>query len=225
MRPAGRSAKSVTRREVRSARRDRPASRTEHAGDGLAGRLPEVLALLPPDEETSRTVAVYVSLPGEPPTGPLRAALHRAGHRVLLPVLLADHDLDWVLDEDHDPVGQVHPAGPAGAVDPLRPGGVRLGRDAVATADLVLVPALAVDAAGTRLGQGGGSYDRALARLRATAAGPLVLAVVHDEEVLDDAVLPREAHDVPVHGALTPRGVRLLGAPAAPPPPARPPRA
>jgi 5-formyltetrahydrofolate cyclo-ligase len=71
------------------------------------------------------------------------------------------------------------------------------------------VPALAVDGAGTRLGQGGGSYDRALARLGA-GARRLVLAVVHDDEVLAGP-LPREPHDVGVDGALTPSGLVLFG--------------
>ena len=62
----------------------------------------------------------------------------------------------------------------------LEPAGPPLGRDAIAAADLVLVPALAVDVAGRRLGQGGGSYDRALPR----ATAPVV-AVVFGDEVLD----------------------------------------
>ncbi len=144
-------------------------------------------------------------------TGPSRASPGRPrcapgsradGHRVLLPVLLPDLDLGWVLDP-----------GPPDVGDPLRPDGDRLGPGALAACALVLVPALAVDRRGTRLGQGGGSYDRVLARLAAADDGPrrpLVLAVVHDDEVLDD-VLPREPHDQGVDGALTPSGVVLLG--------------
>ena len=55
----------------------------------------------------------------------------------------------------------------------------------------MLAPALAVDGAGRRLGQGGGSYDRALER-----AGAPVVAVVFDDEVLDGQI-PVEAHDRP----------------------------
>lgn len=149
------------------------------------------------------SVACYVSLRGEPGTGGLRGALRARGRSVLLPVLLPDLDLDWVHDPGRDGLGD----------DPLRPGGARLGPVAVASCDLVLVPALAVDRAGTRLGQGGGSYDRALARAVAARGprpgGPLVLAVVHDDEVLEEE-LPREPHDVAVDGALTPSGVVLL---------------
>ena len=82
----------------------------------------------------------------------------------------------------------------------LEPAGPSLGLDAVREAELVLAPALAVDAAGRRLGQGGGSYDRALER-----AGAPVVAVVFDDEVLDEAI-PVESHDRPVAGVLTPGG-------------------
>ena len=72
---------------------------------------------------------------------------------------------------------------------------------------LVLLPALAVDGAGTRLGQGGGHYDRTLALLPSTRPGrPVLAAVVRDPELLPAGALPREAHDVPVDAALTPSG-------------------
>jgi 5-formyltetrahydrofolate cyclo-ligase len=72
---------------------------------------------------------------------------------------------------------------------------------------LILAPALAVDRSGTRLGQGGGWYDRAL---RWAAPGALILAVCFPDEILPAGTLPREAHDVPAHGALTGRGVELF---------------
>jgi 5-formyltetrahydrofolate cyclo-ligase len=106
---------------------------------------------------------------------------------VLVPVLLPDGDLDWAA---------------VGAPDVL------LGVDAIADASLVLVPALALDRSGHRLGRGGGSYDRALARVR---PGQTVLGVVHEEEVLD--ALPVERHDRGVDGALTPSAVLWFGTP------------
>jgi len=72
----------------------------------------------------------------------------------------------------------------------------------------VLVPALAVDRAGNRLGRGGGSFDRALARV-----GPLVplIALVYDDELIDR--VPAERHDVPVRAAVSPvRGITVIGA-------------
>ncbi|WP_432504338.1 5-formyltetrahydrofolate cyclo-ligase [Kineococcus arenarius] len=135
----------------------------------------------------ARRVACYASRPGEPGTRSVLAELRRHGVEVLLPVLLPDDDLDWE-------VRAVRP-GPAGS-GPLGPG-------AIATADVVVVPALAVDTAGRRLGQGGGSYDRALQRVPRRVP---VIALVHDDELFDAAVspLPVLPHDRPVHAVVTP---------------------
>ena len=131
---------------------------------------------------------------GEPPTLPLLAALHARGVRVLLPLLRDDLDLEWaVYDGD---AGAAACEGPRGV---LHPAGASLGLDGIAEAALVLAPALAVDAAGRRLGQGGGSYDRALTRTSAP-----VLAVVFDDELLES--VPVQPHDRPVGGTLTPAG-------------------
>jgi len=189
------SAKPVTRRAVRVARAARDPATAEAVEAALARQVGPALDLR---RRPGPSVAVYLSLPGEPGTAALREELRRRGHRVLVPVLLPDLDLDWVLDPGPDATG-----------DPLRPGGPRLGPAALAACSLVLVPALAVDPVGTRLGQGGGSYDRALARLVAAGPAPLVLAVVHDDEVLAEP-LPLQPHDVGVDGALTPSGPVLL---------------
>jgi 5-formyltetrahydrofolate cyclo-ligase len=76
----------------------------------------------------------------------------------------------------------------------------------VARADAVLVPALAVDSAGRRLGRGGGSYDRALARV-----GPLIplIALIYNDELVEH--VPTAPHDIPVRAAVTPQtGITLL---------------
>ncbi|MGK5679338.1 5-formyltetrahydrofolate cyclo-ligase [Actinoplanes sp. URMC 104] len=139
-------------------------------------------------------VAAYAPVGREPGGPDLVPQLLAAEARVLLPVLLKDNDLDWARG--------AHPLlpGPRGL---LEPGGPRLGVTAVTGADLVLVPALAVDRRGMRLGRGGGSYDRVLARLPRTG-GPLVVALLHDGELLE--AVPAEPHDRPVHGAITPTG-------------------
>jgi 5-formyltetrahydrofolate cyclo-ligase len=75
------------------------------------------------------------------------------------------------------------------------------------TAQVVLVPALAVDRRGVRLGRGGGFYDRSL---MLCGPGARLVAVVRDSEVLDE--VPGEAHDVPMTHALTPgAGLLALG--------------
>ena len=143
--------------------------------------------------EHPSTIAAYVPVGPEPGGPDLPTVL--AGHaRLLLPVLLPDNDLDWAVF-----TGSVSP-GPRGIQEPTGP---RLGVDALTSADLVLVPALAASFAGIRMGRGGGSYDRALSRLPA-GPPPLVLALLHDGELLE--TVPAERHDRPVHGVITPRG-------------------
>ena len=157
-----------------------------------------------------RRVAGYAPVGTEPGGSDLPqrlADLVGGPDRVLLPILLPDRDLDWA---------QLDAAGRTRSGDPDRlsrsaaglrePTGPRLGPGAVTDADLVVVPALAVDLQGVRLGRGGGSYDRALARVR---AGVPVVALVHDGEVLPD--LPAQAHDRPVTAVVTPAGLRWLG--------------
>jgi 5-formyltetrahydrofolate cyclo-ligase len=175
--------KADLRRRLRAARAGRDAAALAAAGAALAGQAEAVAAPV---------VAAFVGVRGEPPTLPLLDALLQRGTRVLLPVLLEDLDLDWAA---YDGAAALGP----GRLGTLEPQGTRLGRDALARAGLVLAPALAVDAAGRRLGQGGGSYDRALTR----AASP-VLAIVFDDELL--GTVPAEPHDRPVDGVLTPVG-------------------
>ncbi len=153
--------------------------------------LAEVL-LAAPEVRRAATVAAYVSIGREPGTGALLRALADAGKRVILPVLLPDGDLDWGVYN-----------GDAGLVPArlglLEPAGAPLGVDAVATADVVLVPALAVSATGLRLGRGGGSYDRALGRV---PVGTFTCALLYDAEL--DVDVPAEPHDRPVTAAATP---------------------
>ena len=121
---------------------------------------------------------------------------------MLLPVLREDMDLEWA---PFAGAAELRPA----RLGLLEPTGASSGLDAVREAELVLAPALAVDAAGRRIGQGGGSYDRALER-----AGAPVVAVVFDDEVLDGPI-PVEAHDRRVAGVLTPGGgLRWFGDPS-----------
>jgi len=145
-----------------------------------------------PELEMAGTVAAYVSIGTEPDTRGLLLALWKRGTYVLLPRLRPDNDLDWASYEGPDSLVP----GPHGLLEPSEP---PRGPDAVSSADVVLVPALAVDRRGTRLGRGGGSYDRALARV-----GPAILtaALVYDGELVD--ALPAEPHDRHVRAAVTP---------------------
>jgi 5-formyltetrahydrofolate cyclo-ligase len=176
--------KAELRRALRARRSERDPVERARLGDELATHA-ELLGDGP--------VAAFVGIRGEPSTLPLIDALYELGVRVLLPLLLDDLDLEWA-DYDGDREGLVE--GPRGI---LQPAGPSLGLAGIAAAELVLVPALAVDSLGRRLGQGGGSYDRALTRTSAP-----VLAVVFEDELV--AAVPTEPHDRPVSGVLTPEG-------------------
>lgn len=183
--------KRALRDQLRAGRRDLAVLELGERARALA----EVVLALP-EVRRAATVAAYVSVGSEPGTGPLLDALVAAGKRVLLPVVLPDLDLDWAAYAGD---GDLAP-GPRGLLEPQ---GRRLGSEAIGTADVVLLPGQAVDRRGNRLGQGGGCYDRALARV---PVGTLTCVLLHPEELLDD--VPSAPHDRPVLAAATPAGVR-----------------
>jgi len=182
-----RAAKIALRSRLITARR----ALTLSDRSALASRLQDQILAVVRREHPS-TIAAYVPV-GPEPGGPGLPTILAEHARVLLPVLLPSLDLDWA-----EFTGALVP-GPRGLLEPTGP---RLGAAGLTTADLVLVPALAVDRSGNRMGRGGGSYDRALARL--AGARPPILALLHDGELVDK--VPAEPHDRPVHGVITPRG-------------------
>ncbi|MEO3778542.1 5-formyltetrahydrofolate cyclo-ligase [Micromonospora sp. B11E3] len=192
-------AKRRLRVELLARRRALPAARRAQAAASVRAALVDLVRRLRPARMTA-----YVPV-GSEPGGPelpeaLRAALPPDAE-LLLPVLREDLDLDWAA---YPGPGCLVAAGRG-----LRePAGPRLGCSAVADAQLVVVPALAVDRGGRRLGRGGGSYDRALARVGGTA---LTVALLHDGELLKH--LPAEPHDRPVRAVVAPAtGLRTLAA-------------
>ncbi len=191
--PSGtlRLAKLALRDQLLTARRHRPPREIVELAASCAEHV-----LAAPEVVRAATVTAYVAVGSEPGTSVLLNALLRAGKRVLLPVVLPDLDLDWA---PYSGVGNLYP-GPRGLLEPTAD---RLGPDAVAHADALLVPGLAVDASGVRLGQGGGCYDRALARV---PRGTFTCVLLHPDEL--DRPVPVEAHDLPVRAAATAHGVR-----------------
>jgi 5-formyltetrahydrofolate cyclo-ligase len=179
--------KAVLRKQLLKARSARnPDDRRE-----AARKIRDALLSMP-ELQMAGTVAAYYSVAAEPDTRGLVYALWKRGTYVLLPRLQPDGDLDWASYEGPDSLV----TGPRGLQEPREK---PRGPDAIARADVVLVPALAVDHAGNRLGRGGGSYDRALARV-----GPLipVIALLYDAELLGH--LPADPHDTPVRAVVRP---------------------
>ncbi len=152
-----------------SVREQKAALRRRLLAARTAGAAVEPAVLLAlPELVRARVVASYTPLRGEPDVRPVNAALLARGVRVVLPELLADRDLRF--------------GDAAGWVDE-------------GDVDAMLVPAVAADLAGRRLGRGGGSYDRVLPRMTA-----FTVALVHADELLPE--IPTEPHDVRVHAVL-----------------------
>jgi 5-formyltetrahydrofolate cyclo-ligase len=184
--PDAGAAKSALRARHLARRRARPQAEREAAAAAVATAL---LAGL----QRTRAFAAYVPEPDEPGHGRLPAMFTRLGARVLLPVVPAEGtELGWAVD-----TGRLAP-GRFGLLEPVGP---RLGPTALGTADVVVLPALAVARDGVRLGRGGGYYDRALQHAR---PGAVLVAVVFDDELLDG--LPAESHDRRITAVVTPSG-------------------
>ncbi|HET7667038.1 MAG TPA: 5-formyltetrahydrofolate cyclo-ligase [Mycobacterium sp.] len=183
--------KTELRAAILQARRTLPPELRDAEAHALCEHLPALIA-------AGETVCAYVPVGSEPGSLELIDVLLRRGIRVLLPV--ARHDqagvpvpLQW---------GEYRPGALVSARFGLRePADPWLPADAIAAATVVLVPALAVDRAGVRLGRGAGFYDRSLPL---AAAAARLVAVVRDDELVDQ--LPGEPHDVRMTHALTPNG-------------------
>lgn len=136
-------------------------------------------------------VACYFSLPPEPGTNELRAHLASLGKKVYLPIVEMSHSLSWGFDQAPYEFNKF------GIAEPQR------SDFQLADADAIILPALAADTAGNRLGRGAGYFDRALAEVPNFAAGgPLRIALVFDEEIFSE--IPVEDHDAQVDLVVTP---------------------
>ncbi|WP_033288219.1 5-formyltetrahydrofolate cyclo-ligase [Amycolatopsis jejuensis] len=186
--------KAEWRTRILRARADLPPE--DHAREAAA--LAAAAAALP-----AETVCAYLPFGTEPGRISLVDALAATGARVLLPVIPdTPGPLDWAEYTGPDTLT------PGRLRGVLEPSGPRLGPATVASAQVLLIPALAVDREGNRLGRGAGYYDRTL-----TAAADVArVAVVRATEVVDR--LPAEPHDVAMTAALTPLGLVQLPAAA-----------
>jgi len=180
-------AKAALRAKILARRKSMTSDNRALAGRQLRDTLLEL-----PEMQMAGTVAAYVSVGTEPDTRGLVFALWKRGTYVLLPLLQPDGELDWASYEGPESLAP----GPRGLLESTEP---PRGVTAITSADLVMVPALAVDRSGRRLGRGGGRYDRALARV---GAGILTVALLYDGELVDE--VPVVAHDTPVRAVALP---------------------
>lgn len=205
--------KAAMRARIRAARAGLAEETVRRRADSLAEHVACHLLGRDPAADPSVLLIGYLPMPGEPDLRPTMAGhLDRDGE-VLVPRILGGRDrlLDWVAwrpgvetrRSAYAPVEE--PVGPStDLVDRL----VRPDARAV-----LLVPALAVDDDGARLGQGGGYYDRLIDRLRRQVpAVPEIWAVVHADEVLPAGAFPVEAHDLRASRILTEDGIESIGA-------------
>jgi 5-formyltetrahydrofolate cyclo-ligase len=177
--------KRALRAQLRERRRQMTSTERDASAHGLTSRLTELVA-----NHDARRVACYLSTVDEPTTRPFLQWLHADGRQVLLPVSRDDGLLDWVVSDGTETEGLF------GLPEPV---GELLGPIAINDVDLIIVPAAAVDQGGMRMGWGRGYFDKTLGSMEAC---PPVYAVVFDPEFVDE--LPREKHDMPVDGIVTP---------------------
>ncbi len=186
-----RAERLAARRSVSEAERSASDAAIVAAVADIVGRLfgPRLTS---ESQDCAPLIAAYQPMRCEPGGAQLPETLARLGVRVLLPVLRPDMDLDWA---EYASAKSLVPAS-RGLQEPVGP---RLGRSVLRRASAILVPALAVDRQGRRLGRGGGSYDRALARRSPDVP---VIALLYDGDLVDE--VPTEPHDQPVTAVITP---------------------
>lgn len=180
-------AKRALRADLREKRNAMSPGARERAAVDLTARLDALVA-----ETGARAISCFLSASSEPGTRDFVREAVRRGIRVLLPITRVDGLLDWAVATTDGDVAE----GLFGMPEPV---GELLGPIAVNDVDLMIIPAAAVDHGGMRLGWGRGYFDKTIGSMEKC---PPVYAVVYDTEILDD--LPRDVHDQPVTGVVTP---------------------
>jgi 5-formyltetrahydrofolate cyclo-ligase len=154
------------------------------------------VALLLDEVANADVLALYVSTEYEPGTEKLLQILKLRNKTILLPVLGESLTRGWGRYSSREDLVVRKPGRPP------EPSSLNLGEEMLARADVLLIPALGVDTSGTRIGHGGGWYDRALLSKRADAK---IFALVFSSDVYDATTspLPAQSHDIKVDGYIT----------------------
>ena len=139
--------------------------------------------------KTTGDVCIYMSLPEEPPTKDLINEVRKLGRNVWLPRISGD-DLLWIKNPEN------FAKGPFGIDEPVGDG--VLAKE-IKDLGAVILPGLAVDVNGTRLGKGKGFYDRVLSQISEDVKR---IVLLFDLEFILE--IPKESHDMGVHTIATP---------------------
>ncbi|MDT0158570.1 5-formyltetrahydrofolate cyclo-ligase [Microbacterium sp. ARD32] len=185
--------KRALRAELRERRQLLSEAQRDDAADGVTAQLLELVRT-----HGARSISCFLSTVTEPGTHRFVEDAVAQGIRVLLPITREDGLLDWAVAGEGDEISE-------GLFGLPEPAGEVLGPIAVNDVDLMIIPAAAIDIAGTRLGWGRGYFDKTLGSMQKR---PPVYAVIYDSEVVDS--LPRELHDQPVDGIVTPTRIITL---------------
>ncbi len=197
--------KDAARQHFRAARL---AMAPEERAKASAGLRQQVEGWLLPGSNRPGLIAAYLSVDPEPGTLELLASLAGSGYEVVVPICESAYQLSWCrwsagVELRRSPRAPVlEPVGERRHFTGLLTGGRAV--------SLLLVPALAVDRSGSRLGQGGGYYDRFLAQLRAVDPAVPTLGYVYDHELLPAGTLAATPLDMPLAGAFTPSAFHRL---------------
>ncbi|WP_257181429.1 5-formyltetrahydrofolate cyclo-ligase [Corynebacterium cystitidis] len=197
--PEKKKRKDDIRAQLRSAREDMSAARTEKRRSD-ASIVAFAAAYVRGLKNPSPRVAAYCPLPDEPGYDFLLTALASQAASILLPIAMPSGALEWAPYRGQSDLE-------SGTLGIWQPTGPRHGNEALARCDAIFLPALAIDTNGNRLGKGAGYYDRALAGVKGHV--PLI-ALVYDHELIDE--LPSNEFDIPVDSAITPAGFHDLQA-------------
>jgi 5-formyltetrahydrofolate cyclo-ligase len=181
--------KATLREDMRARRRAFAASLAPETREALEQALADALA---PAVFAAGIVAGYFPMKDEVSVLPTLARASAAGKTAALPAF-ADRDSRMTFR-----AGSPHDPGPWGILQP--------DLDApIVAPDLLLIPLLAIDRTGNRIGMGKGHYDRALPGLR--AAGARLIGVGWDFQLRDDALVP-DPWDIPLDGFASPGGLQ-----------------
>ena len=183
--------KDILRSQIRPRRLTARSHRGEHGQQHLTDLFTHhILEAVAQRVHSPGTIAAYLPTKSEPPIVQALNTLHEQGHRILVPVVRPGRKLAWV---HWDPTVE-HPLSPMGIPEPE---GEEQDTQAFIDADLRLIPALAFDAGGHRLGQGGGYYDRIIPLLSDQQLKEQSIGVVFADEIYEaipydqwDAILP-----------------------------------